>query len=189
MTPPAAEPARSRRTLWLILAVCIAPVVASYAAYFFFPRESKVNYGELLPVAPLPPVAGTGVSGAPAALASFKGQWLLLVAAPGGCAADCEQRLYATRQARAIQGREQDRVTRVWLVTDDAPPAPALLAQHPGLEIVRVPEAAISALPRGRQAIYAIDPLGNQVLAWPADPDIKAMARDLGRLLKASRIG
>jgi hypothetical protein len=34
-----------------------------------------------------------------------------------------------------------------------------------------------------------IDPLGNWVLAWPADPDIKALAKDLGRVLRASRIG
>jgi hypothetical protein len=34
-----------------------------------------------------------------------------------------------------------------------------------------------------------MDPLGNQVLAWPRPPDPKALAKDLGRLLKASRIG
>jgi len=27
------------------------------------------------------------------------------------------------------------------------------------------------------------------VLAWPADPDIKAMAQDLKKLLRASQIG
>jgi hypothetical protein len=27
------------------------------------------------------------------------------------------------------------------------------------------------------------------VLAWPAEPDIKGVARDLGRVLKASQIG
>jgi len=27
------------------------------------------------------------------------------------------------------------------------------------------------------------------VLAWPSKPDIKAMAKDLGRLLRASSIG
>jgi hypothetical protein len=37
--------------------------------------------------------------------------------------------------------------------------------------------------------IYLIDPLGNIVLRYPADPDIKRMAKDLERLLRASRIG
>jgi len=34
-----------------------------------------------------------------------------------------------------------------------------------------------------------VDPLGNLVLRYPDDPDIKKMAGDLTRLLKASRIG
>ena len=37
--------------------------------------------------------------------------------------------------------------------------------------------------------IYLVDPLGNVVLAYPADPDSKRLAKDLERLLKASRIG
>jgi hypothetical protein len=39
------------------------------------------------------------------------------------------------------------------------------------------------------QNIYLIDPLGNIVLRFPADPDIKRMAKDLERLLRVSRIG
>ena len=38
-------------------------------------------------------------------------------------------------------------------------------------------------------AIYLVDPLGNAVLAWPRAPDIKALANDLGKLLRASQIG
>ncbi|HET8876069.1 MAG TPA: hypothetical protein VFO53_07055 [Casimicrobiaceae bacterium] len=76
---------------------------------------------------------------------------------------------------------------RVWLVSGDPAPPAALLAEHPDLTAVRV--AAPPALPRGAARIYLVDPLGNFVLAWPSKPDIKAMARDLGRLLRASSIG
>jgi hypothetical protein len=62
-----------------------------------------------------------------------------------------------------------------------------LLAEHPDLVVVRV--ANPPALPRGGNRIYLVDPLGNFVLAWPAKPDIKAMAKDLTRLLRASSIG
>jgi hypothetical protein len=75
----------------------------------------------------------------------------------------------------------------VWLATGDGTPPGALLAEHPDLRVVR--GADPTGLPKGPQAVYLVDPIGNQVLAWPADPDIKAMAKDLGRLLKASRIG
>ena len=122
-------------------------------------------------------------------MTGLAGKWVLAMAAPGGCDAACQQRLYATRQARMIQGREMDRVTRVWFVTDDAPPPPALLAQHPDVVAVRVPTGALAAWGKGADRIYVVDPLGNLVLAFPRDPDIKAMAKDLTRLLKASRIG
>jgi hypothetical protein len=52
-----------------------------------------------------------------------------------------------------------------------------------------VAPAAVAALPEGAGRIYLIDPLGNFVLAWPLRPDIKAMARDVARLLRASSIG
>ncbi|HEX6792884.1 MAG TPA: cytochrome C oxidase subunit I, partial [Casimicrobiaceae bacterium] len=65
--------------------------------------------------------------------------------------------------------------------------AASLLAEHPDLAAVRV--AAAPKLPRGTDRIYLVDPLGNFVLAWPSKPDIKAMAKDLGRVLRASSIG
>jgi len=78
---------------------------------------------------------------------------------------------------------------RVWLSGDDGEPSPALLAEHPGLERVRVAPATATNSPLADGRIYLVDPLGNWVLAWPADPDIKKLANDLGRVLRASRIG
>jgi hypothetical protein len=60
-------------------------------------------------------------------------------------------------------------VQRVWLVTDDAAPDPALLAQHPDLQLARVSPAALAGLPADADRIYLIDPLGNLVLAFPAN--------------------
>ena len=71
---------------------------------------------------------------------------------------------------------------------DGAPPA-TLAAEHPDLVTARVPAGALGAWPAGDERIYLVDPLGNFVLAFPRDPDIKAMAKDLTRLLRASRIG
>jgi hypothetical protein len=168
---------RNRRTLILIAIVAVAPFVAAYVAYYFFPRDKQVNYGELVATQPPPDAA---------ALARFKGRWVLVVSAPGACDAPCKAALYATRQARTIQGKEMDRVARVWLVPDAAPSDPALLAEHPD---VAVRQGSFAAWPAGSDRIYLVDPLGNLVLAWPLDPDIKKMAADIGRLLKASRIG
>ena len=107
----------------------------------------------------------------------------------GACDAACTQALYATRQARTLQGREMDRVARVWFMTDDAVPPPGLVAQHPDLSLVHVAATGLAVWSAGSERIYLIDPLGNLVLAFPRDPDIKGMGRDLTLLLRASRIG
>lgn len=189
LTPTPATVKRGRRTLLLIALVTVAPVIASYAAYYWFPREKQANYGELLPTRPAPEIDAVAADGKPFRVADLRGKWVLATAAPAACDAGCAQALYATRQARTIQGREMERVARVWLVTDGAAPDPALLAQHPDLAIVRGAPAALGPWGAGPERIYLVDPLGNLVLAFPRDPDIKGMAKDITRLLKASRIG
>jgi cytochrome oxidase Cu insertion factor (SCO1/SenC/PrrC family) len=190
MTPMSPQArAKGRRTLLLLAAVAVAPIIASYSAYYLFPREQRTNYGELLATVPAPPLAGTRMDGEAFALAQVRGKWVLVVGATGACDAMCTQSLHATRQARTIQGREMERVQRVWLITDDVAPDPALLAQHPDLLVARVPREGLAGLPAGPERIYVIDPLGNLVLALPADPDIKRAAKDVERLLRASRIG
>jgi hypothetical protein len=119
---------------------------------------------------------------------------VLVALSGGGCDPGCERRLYATRQARTMQGKEQDRIVRVVLLAEGTEPrqtevAPALLAQHPGLVVARVPDNVAAKFPTGTKSLYVVDPLGNLVLSWPDEPDIKGIARDLTRLLKASRIG
>jgi len=181
--------ARNRRLIVLMVAIAIAPVALSYLTYYFWPRDARVNYGELLARQTLAPIVGARPDGARFDTDALRGRWLMLFAAPGACDAACTGALYAMRQARTIQNAERDRVLRVWLVTDDAMPSESLLAAHPDLAVAHVAASSIAAWPRGDRAIYVVDPLGNFVLAWPSKPDIKAMAKDLERLLRASSIG
>lgn len=185
----APSPGAARRKLVLIAAICVAPVLASYAFYYLSPRAARVNYGTLLPTAPAPALDGVRGDGAPFRLAELSGRWVLLLDVRGRCEAPCARLLYASRQARTMQGKEQERIVRVLLVPEGAAPDPALLAEHPGLIVAQVSAAARAGLPGGADAIYVIDPLGNLVLRYDADPDIKAIGKDLTRLLKASGIG
>lgn len=173
----------------MIAAAVIAPVALSYGFYYLSPRGTYTNYGELLPTRAAPEITGMRADGSPFRIAQAQGRWAIIVATGGACDAACAQMLYATRQARTIQGRERERVQRLWLVPDGVMPDPKLLAEHPDVAVVRTTPADVAALPKGADAIYLVDPIGNQVLAWPRDPDIKAMARDLNRLLRASAIG
>lgn len=183
-----ATPARAKRLVMLIAAIAVAPVILSYLAYYALPHDSRVNYGTLM-ARPFHDVAGTTLDGKPLSTRDLRGRWIVLFAGGGACDAACTSALYASRQARTIQNAERERVQRLWLIPDAGAPPPRVLDEHPDLAIARVGAGADPALPEGSDRIYLIDPLGNLVLAWPADPDIKAMAKDLTRLLRASRIG
>ncbi|MEO7760911.1 MAG: hypothetical protein ABIS68_03250, partial [Casimicrobiaceae bacterium] len=100
-------------------------------------------------------------------------------------------KLYATRQTRTMQGKERERVARLWLVTGEAQPLAAVQAAHPDLLIAKSDPALLATLAATgtEDGIYLVDPLGNLILRYPADPDIKRLNRDLARLLFASHIG
>lgn len=188
---------RRYRELYALLVVCIAPVVASYLAYYVFQPSGRTNYGQLIePQRPLPALRLTALDGTPVDPASLRGQWLMLQADAGACAADCQKKLWLMRQVRLTQGREADRITRVFLVTDDAPVDAALLREYDGTLFLRITRTEAAAwLDTGAAGatleapIWLADPLGNLMLRWPAAPDPSRVKRDLGKVLKASRIG
>ena len=190
------KPARrrkARRTIALLAMICAAPVVASYVAYYWWRPDARTNYGELLEPGAAPEIIGARLDGAPFQLSELRGRWVLLLTESASCESRCELMLYATRQARTIQGREQDRVVRVLLLpTGASAPSTELLASHPGIVVVRGDSRQWQSLPGADAAganVYLVDPHGNLVLRYPSDPDIRRLAKDLERLLRASRIG
>jgi len=96
------------------------------------------------------------------------------------------------RQVRLAQGEDAGRIERVWLLADTVLPDAAHLRDHQGLRRPRARPAR--SLRNSRSAepyyhIYLLDPLGNLMLRFPGDPDAQRMAKDLARLLRASRVG
>lgn len=187
--------ASGRLKMLLVLAVCAAPVIASYFSYYVL-RPSGNAYGTLVtPPVDMPAISGQTLAGAPQALRGLAGQWLLVVVNGGACGAACEKRLFMQRQLREMTGRERDRVDKLWLVLDDAPVTPALrqaLEATPGMNILRVPRAAVAAWlrPAPGQALedhlYIVDPQGQWMMREPVDADPAKVKRDIDRLLRAS---
>lgn len=174
-----------------ILVLCAAPVVAAWLAYFVWPPTSRTNYGELIAPRPLPDPALERVGGGPFRLSDLRGKWLLVQLDGGACGDACRKKLLYMRQLRLTQGKDMERVERLWLVTDEAPVDPGVGREFAGTHVVRA-----GALPREFPAtrdvgehLYLVDPLGNLMLRWSSDPDPNGMKRDLSRLLRASRIG
>jgi len=186
-------PRKNRATFWLILAVAAAPVAASYLAYYLWAPRHTVNYGELIDARPLPDPALKLADGTPFRLSQLKGKWLLIAIDAASCDADCERKLVYLRQLRLTQGKDMERVERVWLVSDADEPRGGAVAGFPGTWIARAAGTGlIEAFPAPRAPadhLYVIDPLGNIMMRVPPNPDSRRLIKDLSRLLKASRVG
>ena len=171
------------KMILLVALVCAAPFVSAWVAYYFIKPQGGGSYGQLLETRPLAPLALTAADAE-----KWGGKWRLVLAVGDECAAECRDELHATRQARTMLGRERERLVRVVIATKSLDPA--LLAEHPDLVVFAtptvLPDAWQALLKRG---VFLVDPLGNQVILWPKNPDIKKLNQDLARLLRASRIG
>jgi hypothetical protein len=189
--------ASGRLVMLLVLLACAAPVIASYIAYFVIRPEARTNYGTLVQPSRAVPAALplVDLAGQPVTADSLRGQWLLVVVGPGACGPDCERQLLFQRQLRETLGRERDRIDKVWLVTDDAPLAPALRAAVTAgvpVTVLRAPREAVARWLEpepGRgldEHLYLVDPMGEWMMRWPARPDPPKVKRDLERLLRAS---
>jgi hypothetical protein len=178
----------------LVLLVCALPIIASYFTYYVIQPQSRTNYGQLIePIAPLPAATLKLLDGSPVALESLKGKWVMISIDSGACAEACRDKLYKMRQVRLTQGKEKDRLERVWLITDETPLETLLIREYDGTRMLRAANAPVlgrfTPAPQQSAHIYVVDPLGNLVLRFPADADPSKMKKDLGRLLKYSRIG
>jgi len=175
--------------LWLILLVCAAPIIASYVAYHFWAPTGRVNYGDLIEPRPLPGSSLVMSDGTSFRFSELKGEWVLLTVGASSCDAMCRQKLVYMRQVRLAQSKESARIERVWLLTNSGVPDAALIADHPGLRIARGADiaAGLPAVSTPADHIYVVDPLGNLMMRFPADPDPKRMLKDLSRLLRHSK--
>jgi hypothetical protein len=197
-TTPARRTRVGRWKMLGVLAVCAAPVVASYFTYFVIRPEGRTNYGALVaPTRAIPAdLALLAPDGARVPPAALKGQWLLVAVGPAACDAACEKRLYTQRQLREMLGRERDRVEKLWLVTGEGTPSPALLevldATPAPVRRLRADAAAVGRWlePQAGQPLeahlYVIDPMGEWMMRFPPDPEPARVKRDLDRLLRAS---
>lgn len=189
--------AAGRWRLLLVVLACAAPVVASYLTYYVIRPEGRTNYATLIePAREMPPALPLlDLDGRSVDARTLRGQWLLLVVAPGACDGSCEKRLYVQRQLREMTGRERDRIDKLWLVTDGAPIRPdlrAVLAAAPSTQILRVPAADLATwlTPAPGESLethlYLIDPMGRWMLRAPAQLEPAKFKRDMDRVLRAS---
>lgn len=186
-----------RWRMLLVLLACAAPVIASYFTYYVIRPDGRTNYSTLiLPSKTLPAqLPLQALDGSAVTPQSLRGQWLLLVISDVACDAACEKRLFFQRNLPEMLGRERDRIDRIWLVTGEGQPAPAILQAaraNTAFTVLRTDRAALAAWlqPAEGRALedhaYLVDPMGEWMLRVPADPEPGRVKRDLDKLLKAA---
>ncbi len=194
-----AQRTRSGRIkMLLLLLVCLAPVLASYFTYYVIrPTGGTRNHGDLIqPPVDMPQAQARDLQGREVTLGTLKGQWLIVAVAGAACDERCQNNLYFQRQLREAQGKEKDRIDRVWLVSDDAQVPAQLLPALAQATVLRVAPEVLQAWFRPaaghalQDHLYLVDPMGNWMLRMPAPIDVEKASqakRDLDRLMRASK--
>ena len=186
-----------RLKLLVLLLVCAAPIIASYVTYYVIKPEGRTNYGAFIDqrAHPMPKMTSTTLDGRPETLENYAGKWILVKVGGGACDEACLKQLFAMRQLRTMQGKNMERVERVWLITDNEPVDTMVIRQYDDMHMLRVPREQLSRwLPveigtKLDDHIFLIDPRSNLMMRFPKDPDPRKVHKDLAKLLRASAIG
>jgi hypothetical protein len=187
--------ARGRFNEGVILFVLFfGPVFAALVAYLgpweVIPDRSTA-YGVLInPARPLPQQPSVaqqpGVAGGGSWLT---GRWSLIYRSEAACAQSCREWLYTLGQIHKALAEDQGRVQPVFLHAAGIPAAAVSSFLNVSVEGDAAGRLAAELTAAHPGPIYISDPLGNLVLAYPADARDKGILKDLERLLRLSRIG
>lgn len=188
---------RGRWKLLALLAVCAAPIVASYLTFYVIKPSGRTNYGSIIDqrAHPLPALSSRTLDGEPETLDQYAGKWLMVKVGGGACLEACQQQLFAMQQLRTMQGKEMARIERVWLISDNVPLDTMIIRQYDDVHMLRVPAEQLAKwLPveKGGKLddhIFLIDPRSNLMMRFPKDPAPRRVHKDIAKLLKASAIG
>ena len=198
-------PSNGRRVVALIAALLALPFVSATLLWHFgWQPGRQMNHGELLASADRPllqlrendlqKISGNATL-APAVHAdsAILGRWLLALAVPAECAADCLAQLQLARQVQVSLNKDMGRLRRALIgpQLDDQPTLAIAQQRWPDLVIARPSPAGWQTLasPDGAAHLVLIDPEGRLVLRYPLTPDAKGVRRDVERLLKYSWTG
>lgn len=187
LSTPEAPRARGRLQLILLLLVAVGPMILATAMYQwrFWVPEGRNYHGAL--VGDGTQIADIGVQGA------SEERWQLLVTAPGDCAEDCRQLVYAARQIHIGLNRDATRAVHGLAVSRPlaADYDEQLKREYPQLGRYHLDNLRYDkAVPAGQGALlWIVDPKGNLVLRYDATSKGKDILNDLRLLLKLSQIG
>lgn len=190
----------NRRTLVLLLAVFALPAVVAVLMYLSgWKPSSSGNHGELIqPARFIEDRVLQSLDGKQVKLSELHGNWTMVYFDTASCADECMKRLYLMRQIHIAQGKNQDRVQRIFILTDAKAEdtLQAKLVEYAGMRVWKGDKTVIDKLAgdfgatqksdAGPRDVYMLDPQGNLMMRYGAETDPAGMRKDLARLLKYS---
>lgn len=177
---------KGRLQLILVLLVALGPILLATGMYKlqFWVPDGRSYHGELI---------GNGQGRADLGVPADEPRWQLLVSAPQGCAADCQQLVYLARQVQIGLGRDATRASHALATAQplEANYSAKLTREYPQLQRYPLDLSRYNTLAPGVEAphLWIVDPHGNLVLRYDAKVDGKDLLNDLRQLLKLSNIG
>lgn len=185
---------QSRRKLLLVAATAFVPMMIAYGLFFFAPDmipKTTTNQGDL--VQPSIDVSDR---------LATEGRWQLLIPMREPCLQACAETvqnvLHQTRQINIALGKNADRLGRGLVRSTPFPPAEgaAMKTDYPNLKLIvdTALLAELMAVASMRQDpadyhVFLVDPMGQLILAYPAEKVDKPLLLDLKHLMKVSNIG
>ncbi|MBR9728076.1 hypothetical protein ACFOD0_10980 [Shewanella intestini] len=177
---------RSRKTLVVLLAAFILPVVvAKVVLSFDLYQGGATNQGQLLK---------NGISYQTLTMDNpAPRHWQLVYLLPSQCEQQCQSRLYILNQSYIALGRERDRVMPIIATTENSD-----ISALANLNVAFTTTTSSPALTKllAKQQMLIVDPLGAMVMEYQAVEGQqqnmalgKAMIADLRKMLKLSRVG
>lgn len=191
----------NRQTLVLVLLVFIIPSAAALLMYITGWRPSATqNHGELIqPVRPVADREMQAIDGKTVKFSETQGKWTMVYFDTSSCSESCMKKLYFMRQIHHSQGKNMDRIQRLFIVTDPAgmKSLNGRLNDYPDLRVWTAGQAELSKLKQHfgiddtaadvtDKNIYLVDPRGNLMMQYLPGTEPAGMRKDLERLLKYS---
>ena len=192
---------RNPYTVWFVVLAFIAPVVLAYIMFFFVEVKSFINHGEILnPIVHITSFKLTDENDKVIEADELTYKWRLISFVNKDCDAACEQRLFDTRQIHTSLGKDQHRLSRMFVHLEPAGEALTKLISEEHDNVIHVNgdlkdiTDALGINIRDDIAIsnnetYIMDPMGNVMMRFTQDQPNKEFLYDLKKLLKASQIG
>ena len=186
--------------LWLV-ALFVAPILLGTLLFFNMDKlglgGKSVNYGTLVqPALPLKTLELSSQNKPAVKEEVLSKKWTMAFISQDDCDQICINRLKLIERVRLLTNEQMRRVRTVFVTAKGSNAEKIVNDDKQFKSIVKVNiENELSSFlqqfpERQLKPIYLIDPLGNLMMYYPqAELDIKAMLKDINRLLKYSHLG